>query len=738
MVDLWRRIPAWILRWDFALALALGALLRLLWLGDTSFLGDQAELLALGRSALAHESLVATGIRSSIGTLNPPAAIALLLPFAPLGNPIWATLATALTNVLAVALLYGLGNRYLGRHAAFAATLLYATASGPIAYSRFIWQQNLLAPIVILFFWTLCLGVIDHKRGWLGWNVLLWAVAIQLHTTALPLIALTLLGAWYVRAEVRLRDLAYAVGAMIILFAPTLAWEVASGGSDLVAVRAFATSRHGGTDDAAGLFLYELFTPTSALTPGSAALHTVTAPGVGALTVVVSLIYLAAQLWLPARVLSGVLPNWPRWLRWLGWAHTSAALTGPAPTGLATALDERGSVAAGSRGEAARLGNAKPHGMQAGAIRPVERRVARAALDEPQWRFLLLLGLWQGLPVVLMVRHSSAVHPHYLLVVLPATFLIVGVFLATLSRQFADWASQAWARLRPASEIVAPTLWARRAGYALALLVVLLAAAQSYGVLAQLNAIHSGAVNEATSSYGLTLTEQRQALQAAADAARQYDTQAMIATTTLLQEPLGYQAATNYAGVSAYIGANCLVTSATGAAPLVTLATPPVGAANLLGQLQGAQVLRTLSLPGAAPLPIYLLPATSHFIGETPIAASAASAAASGAYAVAYASLPTAQTARQLLIRWAGAPLANGAGLPTTGSRASAPYWFGEQAGATATAAAYYTFFAQPFDAAGQALAAPLHSTCGALAWGHGADVYSSIPLPTKLTHVES
>lgn len=227
------RLPEWITRPDFLLVLAVGAALRLTFLGQTTFLGDQAELLALARSAAIHHSLPVTGIRSSIGTLNPPASIYILMPFALLGDPRWATLATALLNVVAVILLYFLADRYIGRRAAFAAGLLYASAGWPVYFSRYIWQQNLLAPVVLLFFWTICRGVLERRSGWLGWNVLLWGIAIQLHPSAAALLGVTVVAAMLAWRTLRPRDALWCVLALLVLFLPTVIWEHASGGSDV-------------------------------------------------------------------------------------------------------------------------------------------------------------------------------------------------------------------------------------------------------------------------------------------------------------------------------------------------------------------------------------------------------------------------------------------------------------------------------------------------------------------------
>ncbi|MFI5274399.1 MAG: ArnT family glycosyltransferase, partial [Ktedonobacterales bacterium] len=225
---------------DLLLVLALSAALRLPALGGTTFLDDQEELLALARSALVHHALPVTGIRSSVGALSFPASIYLLLPFAALENPFWAALFTALANVVATGLLFQLTARYAGRRAALVAGLLYATAAFPVYFSRFTWQQNLLAPLVILFFWSACRGTIEHKRGWLPWNLLLWGIATQLHASAAPLLAVTAYALALGWRQVRWRDLLISGVVLVALWLPTLMWEVVSQGSDVTFYRAYS------------------------------------------------------------------------------------------------------------------------------------------------------------------------------------------------------------------------------------------------------------------------------------------------------------------------------------------------------------------------------------------------------------------------------------------------------------------------------------------------------------------
>src|SRR5262245_13292427 len=93
--------------WGLFLALGLAVVLRLWHLEQSQFFDDQAGLMTLAHQALVYGAVPVTGIRSSIGTLNPPLSIYLLLPAALFtSNPLPSLIALALWNVLGVALVY--------------------------------------------------------------------------------------------------------------------------------------------------------------------------------------------------------------------------------------------------------------------------------------------------------------------------------------------------------------------------------------------------------------------------------------------------------------------------------------------------------------------------------------------------------------------------------------------------------------------------------------------------------
>lgn len=650
-------------RRDLLLVLLAAALPRLWRLGQTVFLDDQSALLALGRSALAHYALPATGIRSSIGTLNFPASIYVLLPFAVLPDPFWAALATALANVAAVGLLFLVVKRYAGRRTALFAALLYATAPWAVYFSRFAWQQNLLAPVVVLFFWTACLGVVERRRGWLPWNLLLGAVAVQLHPSAAPLFALTLAALWLTRHRLSRRELLLGAAALALPFLPTVLWELATGGSDIAAYAAFGAQ----SSVVDGQVFRTLLT---VLTPPDHARFDASTPYAGLFDL-------------------------------FGWARVALVALYVAAAGwlLGALLRRRGELAAEA---------------DDGAHGPI---VPMGQALRPPAGFLLLLVLWQAAILLVLVRHPKSIAEHYLLAVLPAIFLTMGLFLgwlaerlelaSTLSREALHLA----ARRLPAAGLVA------------------LAAAQMLAsgafVASMAQVLPDGRQAFAYMQYGIPLDAQQAALRATLAVARANHARAYVATTAGGQPGFGYLAATGPAPrPTVYDAGACLIVPAAGSSPAVVLATEPLPADGVLAALAGVRSHVIETGWNGSPLRLYTLPAGVTAPGETPISPAAASSGLRLA-AFQYQALADGATPR-LLLRWAGQPPA------PSSAAADLAYWRGALPGSGGVGS--YTFAAQPVDAAGTPLGPALMATCPVLHWGAGEAVYTWIPLPRTLT----
>lgn len=643
--------------------LALAAALRLPGLGGTIFLDDQEELLALARSALLHGALPATGIRASIGTLSFPVSIYLLLPFAALGNPYWAALATALANVAAAGLLYGVTARYAGRRAALATALLYAAAPWPVYFSRFTWQQNLLAPIVILFFWTACRGAIERKRGWLPWNLLLWAVAVQLHPSAAPLLALTAIALLVTWRDLRWRDGLGAALALAIPFAPALLWELATSGSDLAIYRAYAARPTVLDGNALGTLLAVLTPPDPRLF-GPATAYARWFGAFGWARVALVALYAVGALWLVRSLLSA-------WRR----PHP------PAPkgeTGLATTDAGVGVVPA-----------------------------------SPGAMFLLLTLTWQVAPLLAMLRHAAPVQEHYLLAVLPALFLTIGLFIAWAAERADLAATLAREPLRLAA-------WWLPNVVLVALIAAQALASGTFVASAQAG-YASGPQAFHYTLYGIPLDTQQAALDALVRVARAGHTRAEVATTNWGEPGFGYLAASASQPIGVYDGTSCALAPAAGAGPTTVLAMDPLVAAGLLAELGGNAGQPALSGPQANPLRLYTIPAGAALPGETTLPATD-STSTSGITLAGYRLRPTTAGGSRLVLHWTGTPPA-----PSPSSAALA-YWRGALPGTGGVA--QYTFTARPLDATGQPLGQPLSATCSALHWGPGDDLYAWIDLP--------
>ena len=574
-------------------AIIIGAILRLVWLGDTSFLGDQAQLLALGRSAADHRAFIVTGIPSSIGTFNPPVSTWLYGVFAIAGGPLAATLFTALANIVAIALLHAIGARYLGRRAGFASALLYATASGPVRYARFIWQQNLLAPTLLLFFWVILLAVIEHRRGWLGWSVLLWGVAAQLHPTAAPLLALIGGAALLTWRELRWRDAAWAAAAFVGLFGPTVLWEIVSHGADLQAARHFSQG-HAVFDTWALTYLVQLMQPAPANWFGAGTSYSPMGRALAPLGSLLEGLLIAAQVWLV-----GVIA-WP-WLR-----------------------------------------------------RDVSSLSVRPWMSDARWLFALTLALWEALPLVFMLRHTRPVEPHYLLVLLPGAYLAIGASLAWASFWLQRILPQpprlllaTPLRATPGAIALAVALLAIGAAQTVGVSSEI--ATIHSGAFNGLELpLHYGTpLSSERDALAATQTAAR----------RLHATIAIASTRVQQEPLGYLNATGSGAAATDYISDGCVALPAANAqASLVTLAVPSSAAAQLLPSVSGARLLQAISVRGGKPYLLYDIAPGASLKGEQAIAASPRGAPSSQPHPAAFTYTDTTSAGRALTLRWVGSP----------------------------------------------------------------------------------
>ena len=390
--DGWQRW-CWLRHWEFWLALTLGAFLHLWAISTTQFLDDQTGLYALARESVLRHAIPLTGIPSSIGTLNPPLSIFLLLPFAAVtANPLPAVVFIALWNLLGVVLCYIFGLRYFGRRIAAVGTLLFATSAAALNYSRFLWQQNYLPPLMALWAITLYMGAVRGKRRWLAGNILLLGLAILLHPTAALLAPVTLAGILLAPRFPRLRAYVVAAIGLFILFVPTLIFEAVSRGSDLRLLAHYALR--------GGHFNTQIF-----------AIFIGALSGAGSRDLGATTPYAATAAWFQIIVWGAVL------LVVAGWVVLTVRVCAPA----VALWHDQAPTPPSLLNHLKAWGIALWRGLRADAV----------------WRARFLLWLWVTLPPVTMLRHSGNLFVHYLLVIYPALFLVGGFGVDWLIARFA-------------------------------------------------------------------------------------------------------------------------------------------------------------------------------------------------------------------------------------------------------------------------------------------------------------
>ncbi len=551
-------------RWELWLLLVVAAFLRLNQLGTTQFLDDQAELMTLARSAFTRAALPVTGIPSSIGFLNMPLSVYILMPFAAFSrNPLYPVAALALWNALGVALCYIFTNRYFGRLTAILATALFATAPAAVNYSRFLWQQNYIAPLAVLWALTLYAGCIRGSRRWFLPHVLILACMVQLHPTTLTLGVASLAGLLLAPRPPRRFDVALVVVAVCVLALPTLAWELASSVYDVGFLRGIG--HHPAVVDGAA------FTALTGILGGP------DSGSIGQQSTYTSLTPLRLSI---TQIVV--------WLFLLGLAYLTAALI------VRTVRAWYLTVALSSRRQ--RI--------------PAAWRTLKG---DARWRADLLLWLWVCVPVVALVRHASPVYTHYLLMLYPAVFIVASLPLVVTVAGITRLAS----RLRPSLSQYAQVAVSLLAVVAVSALTL----AQAVIANGYTAALASGSFT-ATDGYGYgasaLVNASARITQLAASAG---------ASQVYVDLPFAerYQSQLTYLLVGEHSDrqsdtADCLLLPPAGITSLHVSAAPSSRMADQLAQLPGATHAATISLPGGPGLDAYRVTAPPSLLaGEDPI-----------------------------------------------------------------------------------------------------------------------
>ena len=387
-----RVLFSWLFTWDIYLILLVAGFLRLFALNTSEFDADQATIFSMAREAVQHGLLPIVSIRSSIGIEHSPAAIyPLMIPAVISADPLWATVMIGLFNTIAVVLTYFFTRRYYGRFAALITALLYAAATKPLNYARFLWQPNMLAPVILLFMFALFWGVVERRKGWFFPALLLIGISYQLHETstllAIPLLAAVVLAP----GTVRWRDLALGIASLLLIFSPYILWELSSKFVDLfITLREAKIPAHFDTD---AIYYYRFLLSPNGFN---------------------SYFQLPVN---PASVLRLFAPI----LRVLRYALQFLVLGGLATAGVQAFWTGR---------------NALPHTLshQEAPAKPLSllRNWWTGLRASPYRCGLMILLVWQVALLLILMRHSVTMYPYYLLILMPGPFILAGFFIAQL------------------------------------------------------------------------------------------------------------------------------------------------------------------------------------------------------------------------------------------------------------------------------------------------------------------
>ncbi len=382
------RLRTWFLRllsftvstWEVYFILLVAGFLRFYQINTTELDEDQAKLYRLAYDAVHHALLPVTSNVASIGISNPPGVIYLFMPLAALRfNPMWGAVLVGVFTTAAGVLTYFFTRRYYGRFAGTVAALLYATAAGPLNYARFIWQPNLMPPFVVLFMFALFRGVVERRKGWLWPALVLFGILYQMHPTTLLLGVPLLVAVALAPGTLRWRDLFLACFLLLIIFLPYLAWEVFTGFADIHGIFTL-TNQHAHFDTQAIRFYRYFLAPYDNL-PGN--IHSV------------------------VRALAPLLP-------WLTAAVLLLTLGGFVTAGLSFLL---------SGEEQSRTSTMQGSGSVVRKSLAVVLEWWKSLQAAPYQCGLLLLLVWQIVPLLILSRHAISLHSQYFFMFMPAAVI---------------------------------------------------------------------------------------------------------------------------------------------------------------------------------------------------------------------------------------------------------------------------------------------------------------------------
>ncbi|EFH90655.1 ArnT family glycosyltransferase [Ktedonobacter racemifer] len=552
-----------LLSWEIYLILFITAFLRLFNIDKVIFNDDEAGVFRMAHDAIANGWLPLTSNRASLGNLNPPFVIYLfMLPASLSADPLWGQVMVALFNTAAVLLTYFFVRRYYGRLAGTIAALLYATSVWAWTYSRNIWPQNFLPFFIMLFMFTLFRGVVERRKGWFFWAIVLIGILYQFHGSTLYLLAPLTAAVLFAFKTIRWRDIGLAAIVLLLLFAPYIVWEYHTNFADVTMIL-HATTGQQATIDTEALRFYLSFIRPMLANP-----------------------YLDPI----ARIRDNhlLLPNAQSILATTPLRHLYLFLR--AEFYVAILLLLGGLLIA-----AMQILSFRRSAPEAEPKKGILARWWSEFWASPYKQGLVLLLLWQVAPLLFLTRHSIVLFAHYFIFFVPGQF----IFMALCTTQIIAFVQ----KYRPG--------WGRLARYGMGALAALVILAQLIGSSSTLFDLTMGNFNDHSvfPPYNDLHSEQN-ALQEADRVAQQRHINRIYVTTIKFHtaqalEDLSGQVKTPVALINID---DCFMLPSPEAGPVVFLVTPNDWVTNtILNQYTNATLVSTPPHLGGDPYDIYVL-----------------------------------------------------------------------------------------------------------------------------------
>jgi len=223
-------VPSW--RWGptqglLLAILAVAGYLRASHLGLLEFKGDEANAAILAVKFATGQMFPRVGLTYSVGVRQAPLYVYLLMPFFFISrSPAFFTATYGLISTAAVGLCYWIGRRWFNERIGLVAAALFAVSPWAVIYSRKIWPQDFMPVFCTVLVWMWYEFLIEKRRGYLMWIVLLSLAAWQVHLTASNLIATG--GALWLLCRFPLdwKRIGIGIGINLLLLAPYVTFEM--------------------------------------------------------------------------------------------------------------------------------------------------------------------------------------------------------------------------------------------------------------------------------------------------------------------------------------------------------------------------------------------------------------------------------------------------------------------------------------------------------------------------------